>query len=194
MNQDQLNERCRDIRLVVTDVDGILTDGGMYYGEDGNELKQFSVKDGAGTALMQASGLQLGAMTGEATSMVRRRIKKIGLDFLYAQVSNKLSCLEKHAEKHGCRMQEIAYVGDEINDYLLLGKVGVFFTVPDANTIISEKADWTLKTAGGKGVLREVAKIILKSQGEYEKALNLYLRKIQNIDKEPAFYNLNDNH
>ncbi len=190
MNHHELQQRCRNIRLVVTDIDGILTDGGMYYGEGGDELKQFSVRDGAGVSLMQAVGLHLGAITGEATDLVLRRVKKIGLDFLYAQTLNKRICLEQHSQKQGYTMQEIAYIGDEINDYSLLGQVGLFFTVPDANTIIREKADWVLTTPGGKGVLREVAEILLKSQNNYQQALNGYLQRNKTTEKEPVFYNL----
>ena len=174
MNSDIFKERCRKIRVVVTDVDGVLTDGGMYYGDDGVELKRFNVRDGAGIALLQAAGLKTGLLTGEISPLIERRAAKIGADFLWTGIKDKLSCLQDFADKTGITLEAIAYIGDEINDCQLPGRTGLFFTVPDGNRLIQEKADWILETPGGNGVLREVALLILETQGTLQEAMRCY--------------------
>lgn len=177
MSESDFEKKYRTIRLVITDVDGVLTDGGMYYGESGEELKKFSVRDGVGVVLMQLAGLQVGAFTGEGAKLIERRMKKIGIDFVFTQVKDKLDCLNKYLSENNFDLEEIAYIGDEINDYCLLGKVGVFFTVADANPMIKDKADFILKTKGGQGALREVAQIVLSAQGKLEQALEHYIKR-----------------
>ena len=173
----QIKEKCKNVKLVITDVDGILTDGGMYYSESGEELKKFNVRDGIGAILLKNSGIKIGAFTGEPLELNERRLKKIGFDFMFKSVSDKLSCLNKYLEENNLKPENVAYIGDEINDYCLLDKVGVFFTVPDANPIIKEKADHILETAGGDGALREAALTILSAQGKLQQALESYLER-----------------
>lgn len=179
MTQKTFEEKCKKIRLVITDVDGVLTDGGMYYSENGDELKKFSVRDGAGIILMQLAGLRIGAFTGEPTKLVERRLKKIGVNFMFSQVKDKLNCLNKYLSENNYDAKETAYVGDEINDYCLLGKVGLFFTVTDANPVIKEKADFVLETTAGQGCLREVAQILLSAQEKLDQALESYISNSQ---------------
>ena len=177
MSKNSIEEKCRAVRLVITDVDGVLTDGGMYYSENGDELKKFNVRDGAGTVLLQMAGLRVGAFTGEATQLVERRLRKIGMDFMFKQVKDKNACLDQYLSENGYDHNEVAYIGDEINDYCLLGRVGIFFAVADASPLIRDQADHVLKTIGGQGALRETALIILDAQGKTEHALASYLEK-----------------
>ena len=141
MKRQEFEDRCRRIRILVSDVDGVLTDGGMYYAEHGDELKKFNVRDGAGVALLQASGIAVGTMTGESTELVVRRMNKIGMQFTLTGIRNKKDALARFLSKHGCSREEIAYVGDEINDFCMLGNVGIFFAPKDACRAIEEKAD-----------------------------------------------------
>lgn len=175
MTKTDFNKKCQAICLVITDVDGVLTDGGMYYSESGGELKKFNVRDGVGVVLMQLAGLRVGAFTGEATKLVERRLKKIGVDFMFSQVKDKLNCLNKCLSDNNYKANEVAYIGDEINDYCLLGKVGLFFAVADANPAIKNKADFVLETPGGQGPLREVAQVLLAAQGKLKKAIESYV-------------------
>lgn len=172
-----LREKCRRVRVVVTDVDGVLTDGGMYYGELGEEFKKFNIRDGAGVALLTSAGLRVGAMTGESRALVARRVEKMGMDFLLDGVRHKLSRLTHYATANGFALDEVAYLGDEINDVPLLGKVGIFFAVSDAGPEILRDADVVLVSRGGEGALREAAGIVLGSQGKMEAALAEYLRR-----------------
>jgi YrbI family 3-deoxy-D-manno-octulosonate 8-phosphate phosphatase len=161
--------------MVITDIDGVLTDGGMYYTENGDEIKKFNVRDGVGVRLLQLAGLKVGAVTGERTEIVQRRIDKIDMDFVFRGITDKFSCLKEIIKEHNLQPARIAYIGDEINDYSLLEKVGLFFCPADANMIIKEKADHILQYKGGEGILREVATIILKNQNKLDPALKKYL-------------------
>ena len=176
MKRAWLRVRCRALRVVVTDVDGVLTDAGVYYGEAGDELKKFSIRDGAGVALLKSAGLTVGAITGESHALVARRMKKIGADFLLSGVRDKLEALERHAARDGFKLSEMGYIGDEINDVCLLGKVGVFFAPADAAPEIRSGADVVLETHGGDGALREAAQIVLAYQGKLEDAIDEYVR------------------
>lgn len=175
MNRQELEDRCKKIRAVVSDVDGVLTDGGMYYGEHGDELKKFNVRDGVGVAILQASGIAAGIITGESTELVVRRMKKMGMQFAFTGIKNKKAALADFLSKHGLKQEEVAYIGDEINDFCLLGQVGVFFAPNDACNALKEKADYVLITPGGQGVLREVAELLLAAKGEYDSALENYI-------------------
>ena len=177
MTAATLRARCRRLRVIVTDVDGVLTDGGMYYGESGEEMKRFNIRDGAGVALLKCAGLFVGAMTGESRDLVDRRAEKMGMDFLVSGVRHKLGALERFAAKNGFALKEVAYIGDEINDCNLLGRVGVFFAVADAGPEIRQGADVVLKTRGGAGALREAAEIVLRHQGRLKSSLSEYLRR-----------------
>jgi YrbI family 3-deoxy-D-manno-octulosonate 8-phosphate phosphatase len=179
MKTASIRERCRRLRVVVTDVDGVLTDGGMYYGESGEELKKFNIRDGAGVALLKGAGLAVGAMTGESRELVKRRVEKMGVDFLVSGARHKLGALERCAAERGFTLGEVGYVGDEINDASLLGRVGVFFAVADAGPEIRRGADVILKTRGGDGALREAASIVLRHQGRLASALAEYLRGLE---------------
>jgi len=171
-----LRVRCRALRVVVTDVDGVLTDAGVYYGEAGDELKKFSIRDGAGVALLKSAGLTVGAITGESHALVARRMKKIGADFLLSGVRDKLEAIEHHAARDGFKLTEMGYIGDEINDVCLLGKVGVFFAPADAAPEIRSGADVVLETRGGEGALREAAQMVLAYQGKLQDAIDEYVR------------------
>ena len=177
MIKAELKKKCRAIRVVITDVDGVLTDGGMYYAENGDELKKFNVRDGVGCILLRLAGLKVGAFTGEAGELIKRRMKKIGADFFFTEVKDKLACLNRYIAENGLTKDQVAYIGDEINDYCLLDSVGLFFAVADANDLIRRKADFCLQTPGGSGALRETATIILTAQNALQTALDLYINK-----------------
>lgn len=178
MMESELKDKLSHIRLVITDVDGVLTDGGMYYSESGDELKKFNVRDGVGVILLQLAGLKVGAFTGESVNLVERRAKKIGLDFIFTGVKDKIARLRQYLAENGYEADQVAYIGDEVNDYCLFGNVGVFMCPADANPVIKEKADFVLESLGGQGALRETAQIILIAQGKLQQALDLYVKNL----------------
>lgn len=172
MSQADSCDRAARIRLLVTDVDGVLTDGGMYYSEAGDELKKFNVRDGVGVRLLKIAGLKTAIMTGERTTLVERRGKKIGVDAVFTGVENKRATLDNFRKELGLEWSEIAFVGDELNDFVLLGHVGYFFCPSDANPLIRQQADEIVASRGGAGVLRDVAMSLLTASGQLQKVLD----------------------
>ena len=153
--------KIKQIKMFLTDCDGCLTDGGMYYSENGDELKKFSTLDGMGFRLMREKGILCGIITGENTKLVERRAKKLNLDILEMSVKDKLSVVQEICNTRGISLKEVAYVGDDVNDSALLHEVGFSASVPGALDEIKELVDYVSKRAGGSGAVREIIEYIL---------------------------------
>lgn len=151
----------KKIKLFLTDSDGCLTDGGMYYSENGDEIKKFCALDGLGFRLMRERGIPCGIITGENRKLVARRAEKIKLDILKMGVKDKLSVVQEICEERGITLQEVAYVGDDVNDKELLAAVGFSASVPGAMEEIKESVDYVTRRSGGNGAVREVIDYIL---------------------------------
>ncbi|HRZ98534.1 MAG TPA: HAD-IIIA family hydrolase [Paludibacter sp.] len=162
----------RNIKLFLTDVDGVLTDAGMYYSENGDELKKFNTHDGMGLQLIRQHGIKTGIITSENTKMVIRRFKKLNLDYLYQgkREGGKLASVKEICEKEGISLAEVAYIGDDINCLELLSNVG--FAACPANALDAIKnipGIIQMNKKGGEGCVREFIEVILKTinvQGE----------------------------
>ena len=165
------------VKALICDVDGVLTDGGMYYSENGDELKKFNVRDGMGVALLKEVGIPVAVVTGEDVKLVRRRIDKLKIEYLFAGVQDKLACIRHFCSDLNMSLNDVAYIGDELNDYGLIGNVGVFFSVSDANPIVRDAADIVLDVNGGQGALRAAAVMILREQDMLESAISSYLAR-----------------
>lgn len=155
----------KKIKLFLTDCDGCLTDGGMYYSENGDELKKFSALDGLGFRLMRERGISCGIITGESRKLVERRAEKLKLDILKMGVVDKLSIVQEICAERGITLEEVAYVGDDVNDKELLRAVGFSASVPGALEEIQECVDYVTKRAGGSGAVREVIEYVLANMG-----------------------------
>ena len=153
----------KKIRLFLTDCDGCLTDGGMYYSENGDELKKFSALDGLGFRLMRERGILCGIITGENRELVARRAEKLKLDILKMGVTDKLTIVREICRERGITLQEVAYVGDDLNDKELLDAVGFSASVPGALSEVKEGVDYVTKRPGGSGAVREVIQYILEN-------------------------------
>lgn len=156
-------DKLKNIKMFLTDCDGCLTDGGMYYSENGDELKKFSTLDGMGFRLMREKGILCGIITGENTKLVERRAKKLNLDILEMGIKDKLTVVQEICRSKGIALQEVAYVGDDINDIALLQAVGFSASVPGAMDEIKENVDYVAKRAGGSGAVREIMEYILQN-------------------------------
>ena len=165
--------RGKNIKLFVCDCDGVLTDGGMYYSEKGDELKKFNTKDGMGLALLREAGIKTAIITGEDTRIVSDRAKKLKIDYLYQGVKDKLPVLKEIAAREGISLDEAAYIGDDINDTACLEAAGIGITVSDAAIEAKNAADIITKAAGGCGAVREAAEYILGA-GICSKASNTF--------------------
>lgn len=151
----------KSIRMFLTDCDGCLTDGGMYYSEHGDELKKFSTLDGMGFSLLRERGILCGIITGENVELVRRRAEKLKLDILKMGVKDKLAAVKVLCGEYGISLEEVAYIGDDINDKELLAAVGFSASVPNAIASVRESVDYVTERAGGSGAVREVIDYIL---------------------------------
>lgn len=150
------------IKMFLTDCDGCLTDGGMYYTENGDELKKFNTQDGLGFRLLREKGVLCGIVTGENTKLVQRRAEKLKLDILKMGISDKLTVVKELCERYGISLEEVAYVGDDVNDKELLAAVGFSASVPNARKEIREMVDFVTERQGGSGAIRDVIEVLLK--------------------------------
>ena len=155
------------IKLFLTDVDGTLTDGGMYYCENGDEFKKFNTRDGMGFQLLREAGIKTGFITSENTKIVERRAKKLKIDYLYqsSKFKGKLEVAKKICSKEGITLNEVAYIGDDVNCYELLSHVGFAACPADAAEKIKDISNIiVLRKNGGEGVVREFVEIILNHE------------------------------
>jgi len=143
------------IKLVLTDIDGVWTDGGMYYDQTGNEWKKFHTYDSAGVLFCHKLNIPVGIITGENTEIVKRRAEKLKVDFLYMGVADKLSCALKICKKIDISLNEVAFIGDDLNDIELLKAVKYAGVPASAPEYIKKLANVKLKKNGGEGVFRE---------------------------------------
>lgn len=159
--------RARKIRLVAMDVDGVLTDAGMYYTEAGDELKKFNTRDGMGVALVREAGLATAILTRESTKLVERRGAKMRIDHVFIGVTDKLTCMRGLLEQLGLTLDQVAYIGDDVNDYELLCHVGLAAAVRDASRLPKSVAHIITDAKGGEGAVRELCEIILEAQQDH---------------------------
>ncbi len=156
------------IKLLAMDVDGVLTNGGMYYSEDGDELKKFNTRDGKGIELLRNEGIRIAFITGENTHLGEKRAAKLKVDELCQGIEDKLSALQQIMSKYGLAYDEIAYIGDDINDLGILRAVGLAITVADGMPENQNVAHYVTQAKGGEGVVREVAVLILEARKRSE--------------------------
>jgi 3-deoxy-D-manno-octulosonate 8-phosphate phosphatase (KDO 8-P phosphatase) len=156
--------RARRVRLIAMDVDGVLTDAGMYYGENGEELKKFNTRDGMGIALAREAGLTMAILTRESTAIVARRAAKLRIEEVHVGILDKLACMRDILARHGLTLEQVAYIGDDVNDYELLRHVGLAAAVRDASRLPKSVAHYVTEAKGGEGAVRELCELILEAQ------------------------------
>ena len=161
-----LQARLRSVRMLAMDVDGVLTDAGMYYTESGDELKKFTTRDGMGIKLLQAAGLVTAFITREKTSIVERRGQKLAVPEVHQGVDDKLAVLTTLAKKYGLSLDQAAYIGDDVNDLEALRAVGFSAAPADAMPSVLKAVHYVCKKKGGEGAVRELADLILAAHGK----------------------------
>ena len=157
------------VRLFATDVDGVLTDAGMYYAESGDEWKKFNTRDGMGIKLLQRAGIITAIVTQERTKLVARRAEKLAIPELHQGVMDKLSLIREMATRHGLTLSQVAYIGDDINDLEALKAVGFSATPADGMPQVVAAVDYICQKKGGEGAVREIVEMILEAQGANSK-------------------------
>ncbi len=159
------------IKLILLDVDGVLTDGGIIIDDRGVEAKRFDVRDGQGIAALIYFGIKVGFITGRYSNIVRRRAKELGVTIVYQGVKNKVQIYDRIKRKTGLKDEQIAYVGDDILDLPILRKVGLAITVRDGWPGLNSQIDYMTKRGGGKGAVREVSELVLEAQDMWKELL-----------------------
>ncbi len=176
MNKE-LTAKLKKIKLFAMDVDGVLTDAGAYYSEDGIELKKFNIRDGMGVVLLRKAGYKVAIVTTENTKIVEKRSERLQVDDLHQGVFKKTDAIEKLLQKYSLTWEEIAFIGDDINDIPVLKKVG-FAAAPANATALNKKiADYVTKADGGHGAVREVCDLMLDLKWKGESITELWLKK-----------------
>lgn len=165
--------RAGRIRLLICDVDGVLSDGLIYMGNNGEELKAFNVRDGYGIRCLLTSGIEVGIITGRSSALVADRAATLGITHLYQGQSDKLIAYEELLSRLNLQPEEIAYIGDDLIDWPVMSRVGLSVAVADAHPLLLAKAHYITRIHGGKGAVRELCDLILMAQGKLEEAKGL---------------------
>jgi 3-deoxy-D-manno-octulosonate 8-phosphate phosphatase, yrbI family len=159
------------IKLILLDVDGTLTDGGIYRDNNGEEFKKFNVKDGYIIINARKLGIDFGIITGRKSELVRIRAEELKIKYLYQGISEKVPILEKLMESHNLKKEEIAYMGDDLNDLGIMKKAGLKGAPQDAVSEVKDIADFVSSKKGGEGAVREFVEFILKKEEKWSKFL-----------------------
>jgi 3-deoxy-D-manno-octulosonate 8-phosphate phosphatase (KDO 8-P phosphatase) len=170
-----IEAKAQEIKLVIFDVDGVLTDGSLYFGDDGQEYKSFNSRDGHGMKMLQFSGIEIGIITGRTSDVVRHRMQNLGVEHVYQGKQEKLPAFEELKAKLGLQENQIAYVGDDVVDLPIMRRVGLAIAVNDAHALVKQHAHWLTPSPGGRGAAREVCEMIMEAQGTLKPALDYYL-------------------
>jgi YrbI family 3-deoxy-D-manno-octulosonate 8-phosphate phosphatase len=152
------------VRLLCVDVDGVLTDAGMYYGPDGEALKKFNTRDGMGLARVREAGVAVALVSGEESGIIHARAAKLKIDDVFSNVANKRVAVEALSAKHGLALEEVAFIGDDLNDLSALECVGLACAVADATEPVRAAAHYVTRRRGGDGAVREVCELLIAAR------------------------------
>jgi 3-deoxy-D-manno-octulosonate 8-phosphate phosphatase (KDO 8-P phosphatase) len=165
-----LKERAKKIKLVLTDVDGVLTDGGVFYGADGEVMKRFNIRDGMGVERLREVGVDVGFITGEKSESVARRAEKLQVEILHLYCKDKPAVVRQLMQEHGLAPEEIAYIGDDVNDVEAMKLVGLPAAPADALLQARDVAKFVCHRPGGAGAFRELCEFIIDAKKGEERA------------------------
>ena len=175
MPDTSIIERARLVRLLILDVDGVLTDGQLFFDSNGVEVKAFNVSDGLGMKAVQRHGIELAIISGRASPMVQQRADALGIDHLYMGSDDKLSAFHEILKNTGLEAQQVCFAGDDWIDLPILTRVGLAVSVPNADSEVRDRAHWVTERGGGQGAVRELCNLLLRAQGHYDRLLEGYL-------------------
>lgn len=174
---NQLIEKAKKIKCLISDVDGVMTDGLLHLDNNGNELKSFNVQDGMGLKLLMAAGIEVAVITTARNAVVDHRMKQLGITHYYKGQVDKRDAYQQLKKTLGLEDEQFAYIGDDLPDLPLIQQVGFGVAVGNAVPQVKEFADWQTEQTGGKGAVRELCDLILKAQNKTELALAGYLKQ-----------------
>jgi len=169
-------ERAAQIKLVIFDVDGVLTDGSLFLGDDGLEYKAFNSRDGHGMKMLQQSGVAIAIITGRTSKVVEFRMQSLGIEHVYQGQLDKRQAFAELLEKLNVDASEVAYVGDDVVDLPVMSKVGLAIAVQDAHSMVLKHAHWQTPSCGGRGAGRDVCEMLMEARGVLQEKLDSYLQ------------------
>lgn len=175
---EALRTKAKKIQFLILDVDGVLTDNRLHYSDDGIETKTFYTRDGHGMVMLKKSGVGIGIITGRKSQLVANRCRDLKIQHLYQGVPDKLPSFLDLIAKLGLDPEQIAYIGDDILDLPILKRVGLSVTPADGEDEVKSRVDYVSEYIGGKGVVREVCEIIMRSQNTFQQHMDFYLRDL----------------
>ncbi len=168
-------EKAKQIKLVVFDVDGVLTDGSLFFGDGGEEYKAFHSRDGHGMKMLQQTGVKIAIITGRTSKVVQYRMENLGIEHVYQGQLDKLPAYLELIDTLGLNKEEVAYVGDDVVDLPIMRCTGLAIAVADAHPMVLLHSHWQTRTNGGRGAAREICEMIMTSQDTLDNLLNSYL-------------------
>lgn len=172
--QETLLEKAKRIKLLILDVDGVLTDGKIIYDSKGRDLKNFCVKDGLGVYLLKRAGIPTVILTARGSKTIRLRARDMQVEEIFEDVERKAELLDKITRKYGVNTDEICFVGDDLVDLSIMKRIGLPIAVKNACKEIKDVSFYITEAEGGKGAVREVAEFILKAKGKWEELVSFY--------------------
>ena len=169
--RDELRERVRRLRLMIFDVDGVLTDGTLYMGEAGVEMKAFNVRDGHGIKMLRDSGVVVGILSARRSRVVDARAAELGIDLVEQGAADKGASFDRLVSRAGFSPPVTGYMGDDVMDLPVFARCGFAVSVPDAPDIVRERAHHVTRAAGGRGAAREICELIMQTQSTLERSI-----------------------
>jgi len=175
MISPEITEKAEHIKLVIFDVDGVLTDGRLHLGPQGEEHKIFHIHDGLGIKLLQQTGVKVAIITSRQSTAVQQRMLHLGVQYVYQGMTDKRPAFKELTTKLQLADEEVAYVGDDLPDLPLVRCAGLGIAVANAHPLVKQHANWVTQTAGGAGAVREICEFIMQAQGNLETIYQHYL-------------------
>ncbi|MEI6269583.1 MAG: 3-deoxy-manno-octulosonate-8-phosphatase KdsC [Methylococcaceae bacterium] len=171
-----LTEKAKKLKLLILDVDGVLTDGKLFFDNEGNEYKSFHARDGHGIKLLRQTGVEVAVISGRKSNSVALRMKNLGIELVYQGHEDKRAAFNEIIAKLGIIPEQAAHIGDDLLDLPIMTRVGFSIAVADANFAVKQRADWCTTLPGGYGAVREVCDFIMQAQGRFDEVLSAYLK------------------
>lgn len=175
-NRQFILEKARKLKLLILDVDGVLTDGKLFFDNQGNEYKTFHAQDGHGIKLLRKTGVEVAVISGRKSTVVELRMKSLGINHVYQGYEDKRSAFAELIDNLGITPEQAAHVGDDLLDLPIMRRAGLAIAVNDANDTVKQHADWCTTRSGGQGAVREVCDLIMQAQGHFDGIVNDYLK------------------
>ncbi len=163
------------VKLLICDVDGVMTDGRLFFSDAGLEYKAFHSRDGLGIIMLQRSGIPLAIITARRSDVVTHRMKNLHIELVFQGQKNKLQAFDEICQQLDLQPEQIAYIGDDLVDLPVMKKVGLSIAVADAHERVKQHADWVTSHSGGQGAVRDVCELLMQAQGTLEEQFSVYL-------------------